>query len=229
MSTMFDNPQKSIDIATEMAYQSMTTALIGKEGKLKNKTSILIGERFMDSYSRGGFVQLQAQSKESIHVKKVWINVDFDGIVELKFKNELGVDTIVDVEDVVAGETMEKSIDLYFKWVEISIVNDIDGRNTYTGSVSGLLIDYSRECDYHTYICDNKERFQNAMDFKVASILLTDGQFSGELDKRKMMNESYSELKAEYETQYAMELKNLSLMDSGCFECGNRIKLTSWI
>lgn len=229
ISTMFDNPQKSIDLATDMAYRSMVSSLLSKEGKLKDKTSILLGERFMEDYSYGDYIELWAKSKESIYIDKIWLNVDFTGTVHISFVNELGVETLKEVLLVVAGVTKEVAIDLSFKYVKIKISENIEGRNTYDYSVAGMLISYSRVCDYNTYICDNKERFQTAMDFKVASILLTDGQFSGELDKRKMMSESYTELKAEYETQYQMELNNLSLMDSGCFDCGQRIKITQWI
>lgn len=228
MSSMFDNPQKSIDIATEMAYGSMVAALINKEGNSKIKRSILSGERFLEGYSNGDYEWLIAPKKQIIRINFIHINVDFTGTVNLKFVNELGQEVLVEVTGVVAGVTKTVVIDEAYNDVKISINENISGRDTYNG-VSGLLIDYTIDCDYDSFICNNKTRFQTAMDYKVASILLTDGQFSGELDKRKMIDSSYAELKAEYETQYAMELKNLSLMDSGCFDCASRIRIKSWI
>jgi hypothetical protein len=67
------------------------------------------------------------------------------------------------------------------------------------------------------------------MDYKVASILLTDGLFSGEINQRIMQDGDYKELKAEYETQYSLELSSLSLKDSGCFDCSSRIQAKSWL
>jgi hypothetical protein len=39
---MFDNPQDAIDKATELAYNSMVSALLSKEGKSTNKYNELI-------------------------------------------------------------------------------------------------------------------------------------------------------------------------------------------
>lgn len=128
-----------------------------------------------------------------------------------------------------AGVTKTVTIDTAYVYVRISIVEDIRGRNVYSYGLAGALIDYTIECDYNSFICANQSRFQTAMDYKVASILLTDGGLSGEMGKRKMIETTYNELKAEYETQYAMELKNLSLQDSGCFDCPARVRITSWI
>ncbi len=95
--------------------------------------------------------------------------------------------------------------------------------------MNGILLDYSILCDYDTFICANKDLFQIAMDYKVASILLTDGLFSGEINQRIMQDNDYKELKSEYETQYALELSSLSLKDSGCFNCGSQIQAVSFI
>ena len=50
--SMFDDPQSAIDKATELAYNSMTSALISKEGKSVNKYNEVIEVFFSDfSYS----------------------------------------------------------------------------------------------------------------------------------------------------------------------------------
>jgi hypothetical protein len=61
------------------------------------------------------------------------------------------------------------------------------------------------------------------MAYKIASILITEGQFSGEYNQRIMQAEDYAELKAEYETQFGLQILNLSLLESGCFNCCNKI------
>lgn len=81
LSTMFDNPQKSINIATEMAYNSMVTALISKEGKEKAKRNIILGNRFLESYSKGDYVQLIADKKQQVRINKIHLNVDYTGLL----------------------------------------------------------------------------------------------------------------------------------------------------
>jgi hypothetical protein len=67
------------------------------------------------------------------------------------------------------------------------------------------------------------------MDYKVASILLTDGVFSGEIGQRIMQSEDYDNLKKEYEVEYERELDKLSIKESGCFDCGSSIQIRSFI
>ena len=226
--SMFDKPQEAIDIATELAYNSMTTALISKEGKSINKYNEILGNRFTNSYSSVGEYTFESRQKQFIRLNKVYVNVDYTGTINLRLENELAQIELVPI-DVVSGITKEVSLNKDFRYVEIDIVEDIKGRSTYSCGISGLLIDYSVLCDYNLFICANKELFQTCMDYKVASILLTDGQFSGEVGKRLMQSEDYDNLKKEYEIEYERELDKLSIKESGCFNCGSRIQVRSWI
>lgn len=228
LSSMFKDSQKAINLATELAYNSMCTALISKEGKSINKYNTVLGQRFTENYSGISKKTLEANNKQFIRLNTAYINVLYTGTINLKLENELAEIELVEV-DVVSGITKEVSLAKDFKYVEISIVEDIKGRVVYTEGINGVLLDYSVLCDYHTFICQNKELFQSCMDYKVASILLTDGQFSGELNNRLMQPEAYGELKKEYEMQYELELDKLSIRDSGCFNCGGRLEFKSWI
>ena len=161
-------------------------------------------------------------------MNKAIVNVQTTGTVNLKLVNELAVAELVPIA-VVSGVTTTITLNKDFKYVEVSLAEDVQGRTTYRSGMNGILLDYSILCDYHTFICANKDLFQIAMDYKVASILLTDGLFSGEINQRIMQDDDYKELKAEYETQYALELSSLSIKESGCFNCGSRIQARSWI
>ena len=226
--SMFDNPQLAIDKATDLAYNSMTSALVSKEGRSVNKLNEVLGERFIDTYSTIQKYEFIPKPKQFVRLNKAIVNVQYTGTVNIKLVNELAVEELVPVS-VVSGVTTTKVLDKDFKYVEVSLAEDVQGRTTYRSGMNGILLDYSILCDYHTFICANKELFQIAMDYKVASILLTDGLFSGEINQRIMQDDDYKELKAEYETQYALELSSLSIKESGCFNCGSRIQARSWI
>jgi len=191
--SMFDNPQEAINIATELAYNSMTTALISKEGKSINKYNEILGERFTDSYSSIGEYTFESSKKQFIRLNKVYVNVNYTGTINLRLENELAQIELVPI-DVVSGVTKEVVLNKDFRYVEVDIVEDVEGRVTYSCGMNGILIDYSVLCDYNIFICANKELFQTCMDYKVASILLTDGQFSGEVGKRLMQSNDYDNL-----------------------------------
>lgn len=226
--SMFDNPQEAIDKATELAYNSMTSALISKEGKSINKYNEVLGERFIDTYSTIQKYEFIPKPKQFVRLNKAIVNVQYTGTVNLKLVNELAQVELVPIT-VASGVTTTIALNKDFKYVEVTLAEDIKGRTTYRSGMNGVLLDYSILCDYHTFICANKDLFQIAMDYKVASILLTDGLFSGEINQRIMQDEDYKELKAEYETQYALELSSLSIKDSGCFNCGSRIQAVSFL
>ena len=226
--SMFDNPQLAIDKATDLAYNSMTSALVSKEGRSVNKLNEVLGERFIETYSTIQKYEFIPKPKQFVRLNKAILNVQYTGTVNLKLVNELAVEELVPVA-VVSGVTTTKVLDKDFKYVEVSLAEDVQGRTTYRSGINGILLDYSILCDYHTFICANKDLFQIAMDYKVSSILLTDGLFSGEINQRIMQDDDYKELKAEYETQYALELSSLSIKESGCFNCGSRIQARSWI
>lgn len=225
---MFDNPQKSIDIACDIAYKSMCTALLSKEGKSIDKHNIIYGERFKDTYGSVQKCEFVAKPKQYFRLNRVWVNVNYSGTINLKLTNELAVVELVPIV-VVAGVTKEVALDKEYKYVEVTINEDVEARTTYLAGINGLLIDYSILCDYHSFICSNKDLFQTCMDYKVASILLTDAQFTGQLGQRLMQSEDYDNLKKEYEIEYERELDKLSLRDSGCFNCGSRMQFKSWI
>ncbi len=67
--SMFDDPQGAIDKATEMAYNSMTSALLSKEGKSVNKYNEVLGQRFTDTYSNIQKYEFNPQAKQFITVK----------------------------------------------------------------------------------------------------------------------------------------------------------------
>lgn len=226
--SMFDNPQDAIDKATELAYNSMTSALVSKEGKSVNKLNEVLGQRFIDTYSTIQKYEFIAKPKQFIRLNKAIVNVQHTGTVNLKLVNELAEVELVPIT-VVSGVTNTITLNKDFKYVEVSLNESVQGRTTYRCGMNGILLDYSILCDYNTFICANKDLFQIAMDYKVASILLTDGLFSGEINQRIMQDNDYKELKAEYETQYALELSSLSIKESGCFDCGSRIQAKSWI
>ena len=226
--SMFDNPQLAIDKATDLAYNSMTSALVSKEGRSVNKLNEVLGERFIETYSTIQKYEFIPKPKQFVRLNKAILNVQYTGTVNIKLVNELAVEELVPVS-VVSGVTTTKVLDKDFKYVEVSLAEDVQGRTTYRSGMNGILLDYSILCDYHTFICANKDLFQIAMDYKVSSILLTDGLFSGEINQRIMQDDDYKELKAEYETQYALELSSLSIKESGCFNCGSRIQARSWI
>ena len=226
--SMFDKPQEAIDRATELAYNSMTSALISKEDKSINKYNQVLCESFTNTYSDIQTFEFSAKNKQFYRLNKFYINVEFDGKIKIILKNELAQETIVS-ELVASGVTTEIVLGIDYKYVEISVEQDIKGRTTYKCGMNGILIDYSVLCDYNTFICSNKDLFQVAMDYKVASILLTDGLFSGEVGQRMMQSEDYDNLKKEYEIQYELELDKLSIKESGCFECGSRIQAKSWL
>ena len=226
--SMFDNPQLAIDKATDLAYNSMTSALVSKEGRSVNKLNEVLGERFIETYSTIQKYEFIPKPKQFVRLNKAILNVQYTGTVNIKLVNELAVEELVPVS-VVSGVTTTKVLDKDFKYVEVSLAEDVQGRTTYRSGINGILLDYSILCDYHTFICANKDLFQIAMDYKVSSILLTDGLFSGEINQRIMQDDDYKELKAEYETQYALELSSLSIKESGCFNCGSRIQARSWI
>ena len=226
--SMFDDPQGAIDKATEMAYNSMTSALLSKEGKSVNKYNEILGQRFTDTYSNIQKYEINPQAKQFIRLNTAYVNVQYTGTVNIKLVNELAVEELIPVT-VVSGVTTIKTLDRDFKYVEVSLNEDVQGRTTYRSGMNGILLDYSILCDYNTFICANKDLFQIAMDYKVASILLTDGLFSGEINQRIMQDNDYKELKSEYETQYSLELSSLSLKDSGCFNCGSQIQAVSFI
>lgn len=225
---MFDDPQGAIDRATELAYSSMTTALVSKEGRINNTYNKVLGERFIDTFSNIGNYEFFSKEKQYVRLNKAYVNVNFTGTINLKLVNELAVVELVPVS-VVSGVTSTVTLDKDFKYVKVSVNEDVEGRTTYACGISGVLVDYSILCDYHAFICANKEMFQTCMNYKVASILLTDGVFSGEIGQRLMQNEDYQKLKDEYEIQYERELDNLSIKESGCFNCGSRIQPVSWI
>lgn len=226
--SMFDNPQEAIDKATDLAYNSMVSALLSKEGKSKNKYNEILGERFTDTYSNIQKYEFNPQAKQFIRLNKAWVNVKHTGTINIKLVNELAVVELVPV-NVVSGVTTTVDLNKDFKYVEVSIADDILGRTTYRSGINGILLDYSILCDYNTFICANKDLFQIAMDYKVASILLTDGLFSGEINQRIMQSDDYNELKKEYEIQYELQLDKLSLKDSGCFNCGSQIQAVSFL
>ena len=226
--SMFDNPQLAIDKATDLAYNSMTSALVSKEGRSVNKLNEVLGERFIDTYSTIQKYEFIPKPKQFVRLNKAIVNFQTTGTVNLKLVNELAVAELVPIT-VVSGVTNTITLNKDFKYVEVSLAEDVQGRTTYRSGMNGILLDYSILCDYHTFICANKDLFQIAMDYKVASILLTDGLFSGEINQRIMQDDDYKELKAEYETQYALELSSLSIKESGCFNCGSRIQARSWI
>ncbi len=225
---MFDDPQKAIDIANELAYNSMTSALISKEGKSVNKYNKLLGERFTDTFSTIQTYEFNSTEKQYYKFNKAYVNVDFTGTVNLKFVNELANVELVPIA-VVSGVTTTITLNKEYRYVEVTLNEDVRGRTTYRGGMNGVLLDYSVLCDYHTFICSNKDLFQVAMDYKVASILLTDGVFSGEIGQRIMQSEDYDNLKKEYEIQYELELDKLSIKESGCFNCGSQIQAKSWL
>ena len=225
---MFDDPQGAINRATELAYKSMSTALLSKEGKTLDQHNIIYGDRFIDTYSTIQKSEFSSKSKKFIRINKVWINVNYSGIVNVSLKNELASIQLMPVA-VVAGITKELIIDKDYRYVEVTINENIQGRTTYVSGTNGLLIDYSVLCDYNIFICSNKNLFQTCMDYKVASILLTDGQFSGQINQRLMQSEDYDLLKKEYEIEYERELDKLSIKDSGCFDCPTKMKFKSWI
>lgn len=226
--SMFDNPQDAIDKATDLAYNSMTSALLSKEGRSLNKYNEILGERFTDTYSTIQTYEFNSATKQFYRFNKAHVNVQYTGTVNLRFTNELAVVELVPVS-VVSGVTTTIILNKDFKYVEVDFAENIQGRTNYRVGINGVLLDYSILCDYHSFICANKELFQIAMDYKVASILLTDGLFSGEINQRIMQDQDYKELKAEYETQYSLELSSLSLKDSGCFDCSSRIQAKSWL
>jgi hypothetical protein len=226
--SMFDNPQDAIDKATELAYNSMVSALLSKEGKSTNKYNEILGERFTDTYSNIQTFEFNSNYKQFYRLNKAHVNVQYTGTINLKFTNELAIVELVPVS-VVSGVTKTVTLNKDFKYVEVTVAEDILGRTNYRHGINGMLLDYSILCDYNTFICTNKDLFQIAMNYKVASILLTDGLFSGEINQRMMQDQDYKELKAEYETQYSLELSSLSLKDSGCFDCGSRVQAKSWL
>ncbi len=226
--SMFDNPQEAIDKATDLAYSSMVSALLSKEGKSTNKYNEILGERFTDTYSNVQTFEFNSNYKQFYRLNKAHVNVQYTGTINIKLVNELAVVELVPV-NVVSGVTTTVILDKDFKYVEVTIAEDIQGRTTYRSGINGILLDYSILCDYNTFICANKDLFQLAMNYKVASILLTDGLFSGEIDQRIMQDSDYKELKVEYETQYSLELSSLSLKDSGCFNCSSQIQAKSWL
>ncbi len=223
----FENPYRTIENATNMAYQEMVVKLLAKSGKENRKLNARIGDRFdKNYYSVGSYVEIEApRDKYSmITINNIVVNVQFTGTVNIVFENELAVLDVVEVE-VVSGETTIKTINKSFKYVKIYFEDKtIKGREVLgCGALNGIMIDYSMGCDYNEFICQNKELFVNAMAYKIASILITEGQFSGEYNQRMMQAEDYAELKAEYETQFGLQILNLSLLESGCFNCCNKI------
>lgn len=226
--SMFDNPQDAINKATELAYNSMTSALISKEGKSVQKLNEVLGERFIDTYSTIQKYEFNAKPKQFIRLNKAIVNVQYTGTVNLKLVNELAEIELVPIT-VVSGVTTTITLNKDFKYVEVSLAENVQGRTTYKCGMNGMLIDYSILCDYNTFICANKDLFQVAMDYKVASILLTDGVFSGEINKRIMQSEDYDNLKKEYEIQYELQLDKLSIKESGCFNCGSKIQAVSFL
>ena len=72
---MFDKPQEAIDRATELAYNSMTSALISKEGKSVNKYNQVLGERFTNTYSDIQTFEFSAKNKQFYRLNKFYINV----------------------------------------------------------------------------------------------------------------------------------------------------------
>jgi hypothetical protein len=226
--SMFDDPQLAIDKATELAYNSMTSALISKEGKSVNKNNEILGDRFTSTYNSIQNHYFYSSPKKYYRLNKAWVNVNFTGTINIKLVNELAVVELVPVV-VVAGITKEIVLNKSYRYVEVSINENVQGRSTYGCGISGMLLDYSILCDYHSFICSNKDLFQVAMDYKVASILLTDGVFSGEIGQRIMQSEDYDNLKKEYEIEYERELDKLSIKESGCFDCGSKIQAKSWL
>lgn len=228
IASMFADPQSAIDRATELAYNAMVNALISKEGESYDKHNIILGDSFRDNYTNGNWYEIETRGKQNIHVNRVHINVNYSGTINVKIRNELGVETLYPTT-VVAGVTKELEIGFIGKKARISINESVPCRTIYSQGASGLLVDYSLLCDYDSFICNNKAMFQNCMDYKVASIILTDGVFSGEVNKRIMQSADYDALKREYEIEYERELDKLNLKGSGCFECFTNIKIKSWI
>lgn len=224
----FENPEKAIENATNMAYNEMVVKLIAKAGKEKRKLNARVGERFdKNFYSTSTYVEIEAPRDRysMITINNIVVNVEYTGNINIVFENELAVKELVSV-DVVSGETNIVNVNKSFKYVKIYFEDkDIKGREVLgCNGINGMLIDYSMGCDFHTFICQNKELYLNAMAYKIASILITEGQFSGVMDSRKMQMEEYAELKAEYETQFQMQMKSLSIVESGCFNCCNSIQ-----
>ncbi len=228
IASMFQDPQASIDRATSLAYNAMVNALISKEGESYDKHNIILGDRFIESYSSVNRYEILTKGKQFVKINRVHVNVQYTGTINIRIENELGQVQLVPVV-VVSGITTTKEIDISHKRIEITINEAVQGRSIWSSGVSGLLVDYSILCDYDSYICNNKAMFQNCMDYKVASIVLTDGVFAGEINQRIMQRDDYDKLKAEYEIEYERELDKLNLRGSGCFECGSRIKVKSWI
>lgn len=226
--SMFDKPQEAIDKAAELAYNSMTAALISKEGKSINKYNKILGDRFTSTYSSTSSRIFESKPKQYIRLNKVWVNVQTTGTIQIKLVNELAVTELVSV-NVVSGVTTEVELNKSFRYVQVSFATTLSGRSTYSGGLPGMLLDYSILCDYHSFICSNKDLFQSCMNYKVASILLTDGVFSGEVNQRIMQSEDYNNLKKEYEIQYELLLDTLSIKESGCFDCGSSVQAVSFL
>ena len=222
LDSMLKSPQKTIDTLTESVYQIMKTELIMKGGGIQNKT-IRLGGRFGSYYSKGGVYDLISKHGiyQNLKIIRGFLNVQETGDVEIKFVDNMKKTQILVVQGV-AGETVEVPINLFFEEVEITI--NKAGRNN-TG-VHGLLIEYQDHCDIDKYICENKDLFMMPMAYKLGSLIITEGQFSGELNQRIMQDEAYQELKREWEAQYELLMRNLSLVDSGCLNCCNKPSYT---
>ena len=223
----FENPYRTIENATNMAYNEMVVKLLAKGGKENRKLNARIGQRFdKNYYSLGSYVEIEAPRDRfsMVTINNIVVNVQHTGKINVIFENELAVLDVVEV-DVVSGETSIVTINKAYKYVKIYFEDtDIKGREVIgCNSLNGIMIDYSIGCDYNEFICQNKDLFVNAMAYKVASIIITEGQFSGEYNQRIMQTEDYAELKAEYETQFDLQLRSLSLSESGCFNCCNKI------
>lgn len=223
----FENPYRTIANATDMAYNEMVVKLLAKSGKENRKLNARIGQRFNKYYySVGSYVEIEAPRDRfsMVTINNIVVNVEYTGKINIVFENELAVKDIVEV-DVVNGETTIKTINKAYKYVKIYFEDkDIKGREVIgCSALNGIMIDYSMGCDFHEFICQNKDLFVNAMAYKVASIIITEGQFSGEYNQRMMQAEDYAELKAEYETQFNLQIRSLSLVESGCFNCCNKI------
>lgn len=211
--SMFKDPQKSIDIITAQALNELKATLIGKGNMRSN---IVYGERFRKEYSKGGHYDIISERGyyNKVKIQSVILNVNKTGLLDLYLEDEYGTLEIIQIP-VEKDVTTKYELNKVYK--RIKVWHTEEGKAT--NSVAGMLLEVEKFCDIDGYLCSIKDLIEPILVYKIASLLITEGQFSGEFNKRIMQDEDYNELKAEYETQYKLMVKTINVAESGCTNC----------
>lgn len=224
--SMFEDAESSVLKLSRDAFQITKSNLIDKAGYLHQKLNQRTG-RFADSNGiNSGYYELESGTGaySKIKLKKAYINLDYTGSIQLKFTNELGEITTLS-KSIVSNVTATLDIDTIFEYVKVEFVDQTkQGKYVSCSSVNGLILDYDLICDIDSYLCDNKELYLPLVKLKLGSLIITEGVFSGELNKRVFQPDSYEKLRLEYETQFGLLLREKNIKDLGCVECRNQIK-----